>query len=56
MDLENTSTVLLVQEAYEAMLLKRYLRGMLKKYSGISHAELEGICAMFCIGEEGDDE
>lgn len=53
MELEN---VALVKEAHEAQLLKQYLRGALKGYSGISHEELRNICAMFGVGEEGDDE
>ena len=52
---ENVSFVEVVQVAHEAKLLKQFLFKKLKCYSGISHSELEVICATFGILEEGDD-
>ena len=43
------------KEAHEAKLLKQFLFKKLKTFGGISHSELEVICATFGIIEEGDD-
>ena len=55
MDIEGNDAIEIVQEAHEAKLLKQFLFKKLKGYSGISHSELEVICATFGIVEEGDD-
>lgn len=44
----------IIQEAHEAKILKQFLFKKLKGFGGISHNELEVICAMFGIREEGD--
>lgn len=55
MDITERILVEVIREAREAELLKQYLSKKLKSFCGISHAELEDICAMFGILEEGDD-
>lgn len=45
----------LIREAHEAKLLKRLLK-KLDEYAGITHLELNIICAMFPADEEGEGE
>lgn len=42
----------LMNEAHDAVLLKRILEKKLNGYGGIRHDELELICAMFGIRKE----
>lgn len=56
MEFEDVSLAEVIQAAHEAKLLKQYLFKKLKCFGGISHSELEVICAMFGIREEGDGE
>lgn len=55
MTVSEKDSVKIVQEAHEATLLKQFLFKKLKSYGGISHSELEVICATFGILEEGED-
>lgn len=55
MDITGSILLEVIREAQEAKLLKQFLFKKLKGYAGISHSELEVICATFGILEEGDD-
>ena len=46
----------LAKEAHEAKLLKQFLAKKLSRYGGITHEELENLCAVFGITKEGDSE
>lgn len=51
-DMDTTQNV--IEEAHEAMMLKRLLKQRLESYSGITYSELVDICIMLGIRKDGD--